>query len=177
LAAHDEADFLVPLLANKGSFCQLPKRKSTYCLMASGGFSLSVSGSGYDSDYLLGVLNSKLIFWFLKTMSNVFRGGWITCTKQYVGKLPIRRIEAASQAGIGRVVNQITKANEAALSAKTGREKTIALRQITALENRIDELVYKVYELTEQEVALVETSPAISAPSIEENPVLLEKEA
>ncbi|MBK8384065.1 MAG: hypothetical protein IPL16_19685 [Ignavibacteria bacterium] len=38
---------------------------------------------------MLGVLNSSLLFWYLKKLSNLFRGGWITCTKQYFSQLPI----------------------------------------------------------------------------------------
>ncbi len=101
LDTHDQADLLVPLLAHTGSFCQLPTRKrSDYCLMASGGFSISIKeDSGCSPEYVLGVLNSKLLFWLLRRMSNVFRGGWITCTKQYVGKLPVKRIDAGDEAG------------------------------------------------------------------------------
>ena len=43
-----------------------------------------------DPLYVLGLVNSKLLFWYLRHISNRFRGGWITCTKQYFGQLPIR---------------------------------------------------------------------------------------
>jgi hypothetical protein len=166
LDTHDQADLLVPLLANTGSFCRLPaKKRSDYCLMASGGFSISIKeDSGCSPDYVLGVLNSKLLFWQLRRMSNVFRGGWITCTKQYVGKLPIKRIDADEQTGrrlqlaIVKSVRQIVGLYASLDAAKTTRQRTQAQRQIDATEKRIDGLVYELYGLTDREIAVVENS-------------------
>ena len=62
----------------------------------------------------MGLLNSRLLFWKLRQISNVFRGGWITCTKQYFGELPIREIdfkvkhEKHAHDRIAELVEQIT---------------------------------------------------------------------
>jgi hypothetical protein len=167
LNAHDRADLLVPLLADGGLFCKLPKQSHNYCLMASGGFSISVAReSGYAPEYILGLVNSRLLFWVLQKMSNIFRGGWITCTKQYVGRLPIRRIsfsepsECARHDSIVRAVKQMIGLQEALASAKTSRQKTTTQRQIAATEIRIDQLVFELYGLSETEIALVENAQA-----------------
>lgn len=164
LRTHDQADLLVPLLARKGSFCQLAsKKRSDYCLMASGGFSISIKkDSGYSPEYVMGVLNSKLLFWLLRRMSNIFRGGWITCTKQYVGKLPIKRIDADDEKGrelaesIVKSVRQIVGLYDSLDAAKTYRQKTQSQRRIDAIEKRIDELVYELYGLSDREIGIVE---------------------
>jgi hypothetical protein len=179
LDTHDKADLIVPLLADRGLFCQLPKKKkSAFCLMASGGFSISVTEeSGCSPEYVLGVLNSKLMFWLLQSMSNIFRGGWITCTKQYVGRLPIKRflprvqLNQMAQESIARAVKQMIAFQESLAAAKTGRQQTAAQRQITAMETRIDQLVYELYGLTEQEISVVEG--AIKEPT-EPAPVALD---
>jgi hypothetical protein len=165
LDTHDKADLLVPLLADGGLFCLLPKKKSIYCLMASGGFSISIAKeSNYPPEYILGILNSTLMFWLLQKMSNVFRGGWITCTKQYVGKLPIRRMDSSDSNGrnrqisICRAVKQMIALKDALASARTSRQKASAERQIAATERRIDQLVYELYELTETEIAEIENT-------------------
>lgn len=96
----------------------------------------------------------------------IFRGGWITCTKQYVGKLPIRRIKTSDsdatkiQTSISRAVRHVTAAKEGLRKAKTDRQKTSLQRLIAASESRIDQLVYKLYDLTEDEVELIENSRA-----------------
>jgi hypothetical protein len=68
-----------------------------FCIMASAGFSVSLQTPENQPHplYVLGLANSKLIFWNLRQISNKLRGGWITCTKQYVGTLPIRCIDCS----------------------------------------------------------------------------------
>jgi len=94
LEIHDSAEILIPLLANGPSFSKYPKPQSDYILMASGGFSISLeTNSKYSRGYILALINSNLLYLCLKSISNVFRGGYITCTKQYFEQLPIRVIE------------------------------------------------------------------------------------
>lgn len=72
-------------------------------MMAGGGFTVTFSETcPVDPKYVLGLLNSRLLFWKLEKLSNVFRGGWITCTKQYFGELPIRTINFSDQADKAR---------------------------------------------------------------------------
>ncbi|OAQ53468.1 type I restriction enzyme family protein [Natrinema mahii] len=94
LEVHDSAEILIPLLADGPSFSKYPEPQSDYILMASGGFSISLEEeSNYSKDYVLSLINSRLLFLCLQSISNVFRGGYITCTKQYFQQLPIRTIE------------------------------------------------------------------------------------
>lgn len=164
LNTHEHADFLVPLLAHKGSFCHLSsKKRGNYCLMASGGFSISIkSNAGVSPDFVLGVLNSKPLFWLLRRMSNVFRGGWITCTKQYVGKLPVKRIDDDAgrklEQQIVKAVQQIVGLYDGLSAAKSNRQQTQAQRRIDATEKRIDMLVYELYGLTDREIGVIENT-------------------
>ena len=91
LDLHNRAQIAVPLLANRGLFALIPPAsRGKLCPMASGGFTIALGADcPFRPEYVLGILNSKLMFWFLGCISNVFRGGWITCTKQYFGELPI----------------------------------------------------------------------------------------
>ena len=67
---------------------------------------------------------------------------------------------------INNVYNkQIIKASEQLISlniavdlAKTPQEKKNLQRQIDALDNQIDRLVYELYDLTEDEIKIVEES-------------------
>jgi hypothetical protein len=162
LALHDKADIIVPLLANKGLFSVAPKNIKDYCLMASGGFSLCVANENYSSLYLLGLLNSKLLFWYLKNISNVFRSGWITCTKQYFGQLPIRTInfsdkkEKSVYDKLVSLVEVLLELHKKLSAVKTPDEKTRLTRQIAATDGQIDGLVYELYGLTEEEISIVE---------------------
>jgi len=42
--------------------------------------------------------------------------------------------------------------------AKTGHDKTVLERQIEATDRQIDRVVYELYELTEEEIRIVEES-------------------
>ena len=138
--------------------------------MAGGGFTVALSQQcPLRPEYVLGLLNSKLLFWRLRTLSNVFRGGWITCTKQYFGELPIRPIDFANLADKSRhdrlvaLVEQISALRIQHATARTPQEQTALTRQIAAADTQIDHLVYDLYDLSESEIRIVESSGKESA--------------
>ena len=45
---------------------------------------------------------------------------------------------------------------EGATSARTAQDKTVIQRQIDATDNQIDRLVYQLYNLTDEEINIVE---------------------
>jgi adenine-specific DNA-methyltransferase len=99
LEVHDRCQILIPLLANHGMFAPVPEElRGSLCPMASGGFTVTISNKcALHPNFVLGLLNSRLLFWKLREISNIFRGGWITCTKQYFGELPIRTVNFSTQ--------------------------------------------------------------------------------
>lgn len=161
LLVHENADLVIPLLADKGSFTLFPK-DGKYCMMASGGFSISVLNKEYDHKYILGLINSTLLFWLLRKMSNKFRGGWITCTKQYFGNLPIKKIDFTNEYEsllynkVISAVDQMLTTKKQLQQAKTDGDKNYLNRKCETLDRQIDELVYQLYGLTEEEIKIVE---------------------
>ena len=152
LEVHETAQILVPLLANNGLYCRLSSDSSSYCLMASGGFSITVSPEcGLSPNYILGLLNSRLLFWRLQQISNIFRGGWITCTKQYVETLPIHIINFSDPNDLHRhdkivsLVESMLLLNQQLANAQNPTEKTLLQRQIDTTDHQIDTLVYELY--------------------------------
>jgi hypothetical protein len=164
LALHDQAQIAVPLLADRGLFALIPQgSRGRLCPMASGGFTIALSKEcRLKPAYVLGLLNSKLLFWRLGTMSNLFRGGWITCTKQYFGELPVRNIdfsnppEKARHDEIAQLAEQMLALHQRQFAARTPQEKTALERQIAATDTQLDKLVYDLYGLTEAEIRIVE---------------------
>jgi len=164
LEGHEKAQIAIPLLADRGMFAMIPPEyQQKLCPMASGGFTLSISSSAsVRPEFVLGLLNSSLLFWRLRGISNVFRGGWITCTKQYLGELPIRIIDPKNKADqaahdrIVKLVEQMLKLHRDRSFAKTPHEQTVLERQITATDKQIDQEVYALYGLNKEEIELVE---------------------
>ncbi|MDQ2975183.1 MAG: restriction endonuclease subunit M, partial [Acidobacteriota bacterium] len=133
--------------------------------MASGGFTVSLPADcPYRPEYILGLLNSRLLFWRLREASNVFRGGWITCTKQYFGELPIHVVDFADAKGraehdkMVELVERVIAAKKEWTEAEDDYEKRRLDLFCSDLDREIDRLVYQLYELTEDEIAIVEGS-------------------
>ena len=100
-----------------------------------------------DYSFLLGVLNSTLIWFFLTQTGNVIRGGYFRFKTNYLEpiSIPIHNKKVAIK--VSQLVDQI-------LTAKKDNPKA----DTSALEREIDELVYKLYGLTEEEIRIVEGS-------------------
>jgi type I restriction-modification system DNA methylase subunit len=163
LELHDAAHLIVPLLAYTGSFCPLPWDHREFCPMASAGFTISIEDPReWNPAYVLGLLNSRLLFWMLKRISNVFRGGWITCTKQYVGTLPIRIVSRSAPQDRKRhdkmveLVQGMLMLHKRLAEVKTDHARAVLSRQIETTDRQIDQLVYELYGLNDNEIRLVE---------------------
>lgn len=100
-----------------------------------------------DDKYLMGVLASKLILFFYGNLTSSIRGGYFRFIRQYLEVLPIAEAGDSQQAAISNIVTEI-------LDAKKEKPKA----DTSVLETEIDQLVYQLYGLTEEEVQLVEDS-------------------
>ncbi|GAK60573.1 hypothetical protein U27_00470 [Candidatus Vecturithrix granuli] len=164
LHIHERADIIVPLLANHGLCVPAPQKSTHFCMMASAGFSIRLKHEIHPMNpfYILGLINSKLLFWNLRLISNKFRGGWITCTKQYFAQLPIRIINFSNPADkayhdkIVELVERMLDLHKQLHAAKTPQAQTLLQRQIDAADRQIDRLVYELYGLTEEEIEIIE---------------------
>ena len=56
------------------------------------------------------------------------------------------------------LVEQMLALHKQLAEAKTGHEQTLIKRQIDATDQQIDKLVYELYELTPEEIAIVESN-------------------
>lgn len=125
---------------------------------------------GTDDRYLLGVLNSRLFWFAISHISIPFgvRAGEYRyrLIYQYMEKVPIRVIDTQDKADRARhdrmvaLVGQMLKLHADLAAAKTAHDKTLIERQIIAADRQIDALVYELYGLTDDEIAIVEGTSA-----------------
>ena len=112
--------------------------------------------------YLLGLLNSKLLRWYFPFVSAPFRGGWFSANRQFLMQLPIISInlgntsEKARHDQVVALVDQMLSLHKQLADAKTAHEKTVLQRQIDTTDSQIDQLVYDLYKLTEEEIKIIE---------------------
>ena len=128
-----------------------------------GGITFTPENENLGFKYLLGLINSKLLQWFFPFVSAPFRGGWYSANKQFLSQIPIRTINFSDPADKARhdrmvpLVTQMLDLNKKLQEARLEQEKTMLSRQIEATDASINKLVYELYGLTEEEIAIVET--------------------
>ena len=116
--------------------------------------------------YLLGLLNSKTIWFCLKNLCPILgdpnKSGRLRLKKTYIENLPIRPIDFSNtpdktrHTRIIELVNHMLLSNEQLKTTRTPQEKTMIQRQIEAIDHQINQLVYELYELTDEEIKIVE---------------------
>jgi len=112
--------------------------------------------------YLLGILNSALITFYYKNISSTYRGGYLRFIYQYLEQLPIRTIDFSnpddkkSHDKMIKLVEQMLALHKQLSTAKTDHDKTMLKRQITATDHQINQLVFELYGLTEEEIEIIE---------------------
>jgi len=113
-----------------------------------------------DVDLLavLGILNSRLISWFFCQINTVARRDDFpkTIIKQ-TRELPFpAQIEAGAQSRLSRLVEQMLTAQKQLAAAQSDKDKEYYDHRCESLDRQIDTLVYELYGLTDEEIAIVE---------------------
>jgi len=96
-----------------------------------------------NSLYLLGILNSSAVEFYFRNVSPTIRGDYLRFKSSYMETIPIPEPTSEQRAAIEAVVQQLLDARG------EGPE-------IPALEAELNRLVYEVYGLTEEEIAIIE---------------------
>jgi hypothetical protein len=142
---------------------------ASYALDESGEFAFT---SGYaitlkpevkvSPKFVLGLLNSKLLDFFLKKVSTTMRGGFFRYFTQFIEKIPIVLPDLSKPADktrhdklvvlVDKLLGLMPKLRAATLDA----EKAVLQNAVTATDQQIDALVYDLYGLTADEIKLVE---------------------
>jgi type I restriction-modification system DNA methylase subunit len=152
-----------PDLAMRASFSLDEEGKIFFTGGAAGGYGILVK-SIYSRGYILGLLNSTLLDWFEHKKATTFRGGYFSYESRFIKDLPIQMIDwdnpedVAFHDKIVGLVEKILKLHENLASTKVPTEKEMIQRQVNATDKQIDNLVYKLYNLTDVEIKIVEDS-------------------
>ncbi len=122
------------------------------------------NNEGYSLLYILGIINSKLLSWYFPRVSNKL----ITNTFPRISLLdlkrfPFREIDFNNDTDrtyhdkLVGLVDMMIKYNEDIKNKKLPQEKKILKIQIDTIDKQIDQLVYQLYGLTDEEIKIVES--------------------
>ena len=131
--------------------------------VTTGGYGIITSDESFGNlAYLCGLLNSRLLDFYLKQVSTTFHGGYFAANKQYIEQLPIRPINFSDPSdrtkhdNIVSLVDRILFLHKQLATVENPNDKTSHEREIESTERQIDQLVYELYGLTEEEQRIVE---------------------
>jgi type I restriction-modification system DNA methylase subunit len=165
LALHDQRKMAIPRLVSK--LAAVYDRDGVFYLdnVDVGGLILKEQD---DTQYLyiLGLLNSRLLDFYLHRISVPFRGGFYSANRQFLEPLPIRCIdfdnptEKKMHDDLIALVNKMRELNKglAPIRNTPCSERDELLREINRTDSEIDNLVYDLYGLTEEERRIVKES-------------------
>ncbi len=128
------------------------------------GYGISLDALQENPLYILALLNSPPLDFFLRRVSTKLQGGFYRYFTQYIERLPIRRIDFDDPTDVARhdrmvalveEMLRLQKEHAQAEAMKEDRRHDLA-RRIERLDAEIDALVYELYGLTEEEIGVVE---------------------
>jgi type I restriction-modification system DNA methylase subunit len=104
---------------------------------------------------LLAILNSNIGWYLISKYCTQIQNGYQLIYK-YFEKLPIAKADSKNQKEIEKLVNQLLQLNQQKAETKLATQVSQLQGKIEYCEERINEIVYSLYELTEDEIKIVE---------------------
>jgi hypothetical protein len=95
--------------------------------------------------YLLALINSSMVHFFYSNLTSTIRGGYLRFIRQYLAQIPIIEPSSQEREMIESLVDQIIESKNQDPSSDT-----------STIEAEIDQLVYAIYGLNEEEIGIVE---------------------
>lgn len=128
-----------------------------FCIVPRGMYILDSMAfmTGKNLRYLTGILNSKLIDFYVKTYVHLYGDKGFLLSNQYVERIPLPPITPQNQPLADQIVSLVDQILSLTQSPdyETSKEKQ---EKVKEFEKEIDRLVYELYGLTEEEIKLIE---------------------
>ena len=162
-SAFNQPHLLTPSLSKESNFT-LGKGK-LFVTGTAGVTSIITKNLPEGIEYLLGLLNSRLLSVYIIKHSPVFQGSFHKFSSNYLKKVPIRRIDFTNEKEkklhadiIGLVKRLLDTHLKIKVVGDSEPKKELLEREAKVYEEKIDKLVYELYGLTDEEVKVVENA-------------------
>lgn len=120
---------------------------------------IKVKNKKFEVKFILALLNSKLISFYYRSLFGAthLQGGYLDLKGIDLEKIPIKFIPAIEQDDFTKLVDKILNLNKELQETNPGsdRDKKLQL-EINGIDKQIDQKTYKLYDLTEDEIKIVE---------------------
>ncbi|MFA6961075.1 MAG: N-6 DNA methylase [Opitutaceae bacterium] len=141
-------------------------------------------GTDFTLGGLLGLLNSRFLNWFYQNVINPEKGEALAQVKRgHLAAIPLpftdlkKKSDRAHHDQLVALVERMLKLHADVAVTKSPDVQTRLQREIKATDTAIDQLVYQLYELTPEEIALVEAATAPVVKAVEAEAAVLPESA
>ncbi|MBN2090184.1 N-6 DNA methylase [candidate division KSB1 bacterium] len=120
------------------------------------------NNSDYSDFYFLGILSSKLMNWYVYRFIFAKAIRTMHFDKPVTDRIPIRALNLSSKIDkshhdqMVQLVERMLDLHKQLAAAQNPQTRTVLQRQIEATDRQVDQLVYALYELTAEEIGIVE---------------------
>ena len=159
LLVMDKPKIIYQVLSQKGSFT-LDENGEFYYVGGgtAGGYSITTKSEDINElKYLLGILNSKLTLFFISKVASSFKGGYYSFGKQSFEHFSLPT-EKLFDSLIIDLVDIMINLNNQLQNVKTPQEEKLLKIQIDNIDKQINNRVYELYGLSEEEITIIENS-------------------
>jgi hypothetical protein len=153
---------ITPDLAERSSFSYDGTGQIFFTGGAAGGYGI-LPHDNVDPRYLLGLLNSAVVNWFIQTAGTQMESGYYSYEARFIRSAPIRLIETSDKEGkslhdhVVALVDRLLKSSKKKYSGKLSPSELGQLeREIAAIDAEIDDLVFGLYGITDEERKIIE---------------------
>jgi len=118
---------------------------------------------GPPATFFAAVLGSRFIAFFVRSFYDEANDAFPQIKVKQLRELPIPFLDENASMGqraerVSELVRTLLARNASLASLETEHAKTLLRRQIAATDREIDALVYELYGLTDEEIAIVEAA-------------------
>jgi len=155
----EKPKIIYQVLSQKGSFTLDENGEYFYVGGGNaGGYAITTQTNNLNElKYLLGILNSNITTFFISKVASCFRGGYYSFGKHSFEHFPLPSDKLYNEKLID-MVNEMLKAHRDLQKSNTPTERKLLQKQIELTDKKINEKVYELYDLTEEEIEIIENS-------------------
>ncbi|KLI56217.1 methyltransferase [Brachyspira hyodysenteriae] len=117
----------------------------------------------YNPYYILALINSKLFNFYISATGTVFRGWFLVFSPNFINPFPIKELDLDNKQDkeihdkLVNLVDNIIDLNKKLSSEKNPNTIEMLNTRIQAVDKAIDKIVYSLYNLTDEEIRVIES--------------------
>ena len=153
----EKPKIIYQVLSQKGSFTLDENGEYFYVGGGNaGGYAITTDSNSLEElKFLLGILNSKLTTFFISKVASCFKGGYYSFGKHSFEHFPLPSNNLNNE-NLINLVDDIIELHKELSNCRIEKDKKMIQLQIDNVDNRINQLVYELYGLTDEEIEIIE---------------------